>query len=291
MLPLQVVETAPQGAYLDGGVYGPLFVPKSQLPPELKGGDTLRVFLYQDSGRVLATARHPYLELGMVGALKVVEVNAGTAYLELGIPKDLVVPVSEQKTKFEVGSKAVVYVAQDERGRLFGTQRFHRYLQDSAPAGRYRGAQRVVCVPLARTPLGYRAAVDDTYFGVIYAQNDSAELTMGKRYDGYVLRQREDGRLDLTLQQPGRAGVESAAVRILRAIPPQGRLSLGDHSPPEEIERELGMSKGKFKKAIGHLYRQRLITISDGGLSLTAAGLAQVSDLSHIKAEGDEDPS
>ena len=96
MIERKVVDITDQGAFVDAGVFGDLFVPRKQLPKELKIGDMLRVFLYKDGGRVLATARHPYLEVGMVGRLTVTSIDCGTVYMDLGIPKELVVPVSER---------------------------------------------------------------------------------------------------------------------------------------------------------------------------------------------------
>ncbi|MCI6797191.1 MAG: S1-like domain-containing RNA-binding protein, partial [Succinatimonas sp.] len=117
MIRRPVLSLSDQGAFVDGGKYGELFVPRSQLPKDLSAGDELRVFLFKDSGRVLATARHPYLELGMIGRLRVTEIDCGTVYMDLGIPKELVVPVSEQRSIFEVGQQVMVYVAMDDQGR------------------------------------------------------------------------------------------------------------------------------------------------------------------------------
>ena len=129
MIDLRVVDITDQGAFVDAGTYGDLFVPNKQLPDELEIGNLLRVFLYKDSGRVLATARHPYLECGMCGRLTVTSIDCGTVYMDLGIPKELVVPVSEQRSAFEVGQSVLIYVTIDEQGRLFGTQRFNKYIR------------------------------------------------------------------------------------------------------------------------------------------------------------------
>ncbi|MBU3827170.1 MAG: hypothetical protein IAA31_06750 [Candidatus Anaerobiospirillum merdipullorum] len=268
-IPLTVVDIKDAGAYVDADVYGNLFVPHSQLPADLKIGDKLEVFLYHDGGRVLATAKKPYLELGMVGALRVNSIECGTAYLDLGIPKELVVPVSEQRGYFETGTYVLIYVAIDDDGRLFGTQRFSRYLSDVAPAHTYASGDEVTIVPLARTPLGLRVAVDDQYFGLIYRTELKQPLTLGKRMRAYILQQREDGKLDLGLQRPGRGGVEQAADEIWQLLQrAQGQLPFGDKSDPEEIEDYLHISKGKFKKAIGALYKQRLIEIYDDKIVL-----------------------
>ncbi len=261
---LQVTAIKDEGAYVDGAEYGSLFVPHSQLPRDLKVGDQLRVFLYADGGRVLATARRPYLELGMAGSLKVNSIDCGTVYLDMGIPKELVVPVSEQRGYFDVGAHVIIYVAIDDQGRLFGTQRFNRYVSDKAPAGTYQAGDEAVLVPLAHTPLGVRAIVDDRYFGLIHKNEIKGELRLGKRIKGYIRRAREDGRLDLTLQEPGRSGVEHTAEDIYALLQRAGgELPFGDKTAPEEIEAHLHMSKGRYKKAIGALYRQRKILIED----------------------------
>lgn len=272
---LKVVEIRDAGAYLDGQDFGTLFVPHSQLPKDLTVGSELEVFLYVDGGRVLATARKPYLELGQIGLLRVNSIDCGTVYLDMGIPKELVVPVSEQRSYFEVGSYVMVFVAMDEEGRLFGTQRYSRYLSDAAPPRTYKKGDQAVIVPLAHTPLGMRVAVDDRYFGLLYRSECKGEVRIGKRLKGYIIGQRPDGRIDVSLQEPGMPGVEHAGSELLSLLKRSGgTLPFGDKSSPEEIEDYLHMSKGKFKKAIGGLYKQRLIELSDKEIKLTDAGRA-----------------
>lgn len=277
MISRKVVKITDQGAFIDGDSFGELFIPRKQLPANLEIGDALRVFLYVDGGRVLATARRPYLQKGMVGRLMVTSIDCGTAYLDLGIPKELLVPVSEQRTNFEVGSSALIYIAEDNYGRLFGTQRLNRYLKDVPPAGKYKVGQKVTCVPVERTPLGYRVAVDDLYYGLIYASSQKGEIRSGKRYDAYVVNIRDDGRLDISMQEPGRSGVEHAASELLDIIfKNKGSLPFSDKSSPEDIENYLHMSKAKFKKTIGLLYKQRFIEIHDNSVTLTEAGREEI---------------
>lgn len=274
MIRRQVVSVTDQGAFIDGGEYGELFIPRSQLPKGISVGDEMRVFLFKDSGRVLATARHPYLELGSIGRLKVNEIDCGTVYMDLGIPKELVVPISEQRSIFEVGQSVMVYVAMDDEGRLFGTQRYNRYIRD-VPEKRnmFRRFQKVTCVPIAHTPLGYKAVVDDYVYGVMYKDNEKGEIRIGKRYEGYIINVRPDGRLDVSLQQPGVGGIESAAAELMKILQTSGGfLGFNDKSPAEDIEDYLHMSKGRFKKAIGHLYKQRFIEIIESGIRLTPQG-------------------
>lgn len=283
-----VASLSDQGALVDCGSHGELFVPRSQLPRYIKEGDRLRVFLYQDSGRVLATARKPLLELGMAGRLRVASVDCGTAYLDMGIPKQLVVPISEQRYEFEPGDLVPIFVAMDSYGRLFGTQRFNRYIHELPLRGRYRRFDRVKCVPVARTPLGWRAVIDDDCYGVMYKDAEKGEVELGRRYDGYIIMIRPDGRLDVSLQEPGAGGVDHAALELMQALEhSNGSLGFNDRSDPREIEDYLHMSKGKFKKAIGHLYKLRLIEILPDGIKLTGKGHEEIEKRLHGSKHGE----
>ena len=156
---------------------------------------------------------------------------------------------------------------------MFGTQRFNRYINDFAKPGEYKPGQRVCLVPVSHTPLGFRTIVDDHVYGLIYKNEQKGEIQIGKRYSGWIINVREDGRIDVSLQEPGRSGVEHAAADILQALLNSGgELDFNDKSDPDEIEDYLHMSKGKFKKAIGHLYKERLIEITDEGIKLTEKG-------------------
>lgn len=273
MVELEVCEISDKGAFVNAKEHGALFIPNSQLPEGLEVGNMMRVFLYKDADRVLATARRPYIELGMTGNLRINCVKNATAYLDLGIPKELVLPVSEQRFRMFEGDNALVYVSIDERGRLFGTQCFNRYIRDKARKDEFQVDERVKVVGVAHTPLGYRVIVNDSVYGLIYASEQKGELTIGKRYDGYITAVRNDGRLDVSLQEPGRDGIEHAAEDIMQALHfEKGHLGFNDKSDPKEIEDFLHMSKGRFKKAIGSLYKQRLIAIVDNGIELTDEG-------------------
>ena len=287
MCVLEVIDISDQGCFVDAKEHGSLFVPRSQIPQDLQIGDNLRVFLYVDGHRVLATAKHPYLECGMTGRLTVTSIECGTVYMDLGIPKELVVPVSEQRGSFEVGRSSLIHVAIDEQGRLFGTQRLNKYIEDKAPLGIYKKNQKVRVVPVSRTPLGFRVVVDDKYYGLIYKDNQKGPLYVGKRYDGFILNARDDGRLDITLQEMGLDGIQNAAKIILQALYlSNGQLSFNDRSSPEIIEDFLHMSKAKFKKAIGHLYKHQLIVIKTDGIEITQKG--QEEYLQHQKTKKSE---
>ncbi len=273
MIPLPVVSITDKGAFVDAQEHGELFVPNSQLPEGLQEGDMLRVFIYQQSGRSVATAKHPYFELGQTGLLKVTAINHKTVYLDLGLPKELVLPISEQRRKLKVGDWALVLIALDERGRMFATQCFNRYIRDKAYKDEFTFNQKVKLVAVATTPLGLRVIVDDKVYGLIYNSEHAQPLRLGKRYDGYIQRVRPDGHLDVSLQGNGREGISQAAFEILKALHLNaGHMDFNDKTSPEEIESTLHMSKSRFKKAIGSLYKERLITIGEQGIDLTEHG-------------------
>lgn len=275
MVPLPVVEISDKGVMVDGAEFGKLFIPRSQVAQELHLGDTLRVFIYQHSGRFLATAKRPYFELGMTGRLRVTSIEHDTVYLDLGIPKELVLPRSEQRRQFAVGDEALVLIAIDELGRLYASQCFNRFIRDTATPDEFVSQQEVKVVAIAHTNLGYRAIVDDRVYGLIYESEQHGELQIGKRYDGYITAVRPDGRLDVSLQISGQKGTEQAAADVLQALfYSQGHLHFNDRSSPQEIEDYLHISKKRFKSAIGYLYKNRLIVITDHGIDLTDQGRA-----------------
>lgn len=275
MVERPIVSLSDKGAMLDAGSLGELFLPHSQLPEGAEIGSLVKVFIYNEGSRFCATAKRPYLQLGMAGLLKVSDVRTGTVYLSLGIPKDLVVPISEQRIKRtpRIGSNLLVMVALDEHGRLYGTQNFNRFVRDVAYPREFKAQQPVKVVAVAQTPLGFRVIVDDKVYGLIYRTDQKGELIIGKRYDGFIKMVRQDGRLDVTLQPGGREGVELASQDILQALGrSDGFLSFNDKSDPQLIEDYLHMSKVKFKKASGFLYKERLIELLDDGIQLTEKG-------------------
>ena len=269
MIELEVLNITEQGAFVDAKDYGELFIPKSQLPLTLKISDLLRVFLYNDGTRILATARHPYLELGMLGRLRVNAIENGTCYLDLGIPKELVLPVSEQRQNICLGQEIIVYVAKDDYDRLYATQKYMHYFSDLVEPHTYKKGEEVTVVAIGHTPLGYRVVVNDRHYGLLYKDEVRTPIKFGKRLKGYISKVRDDNKLDVTLSEMGASGIEHAASELLAMLNTAGGfLPFNDKSAPDEIEDYLHMSKGKFKKAIGNLYKRRLIEISHDGIRL-----------------------
>lgn len=269
---LQVVKHTDFGLYLDGGDRGEILLPKRYVPKNepTEAGDWLNVFLYLDSeDRVIATTLKPKVQVGGFASLKVVEVNRVGLFLDWGLPKDLLLPHSEEKRPLQVGDYCVVYVYLDDRTRrITATARLDRYL-DNTPAN-YRVGQAVDLLVVERTDLGYKAIIDGKHWGLIHKNEIFKFLRNGMREQGYIKELRADGKISLSLQPVGAGAGDALGERILAALREAGgMLALSDKSPPELISRQFGVSKGNFKKAIGGLFKQGLIVIHDDRIELT----------------------
>lgn len=268
---LQIVKYTDFGLYLDGGDEE-ILLPRRYIPRDqhCEVGDWLEVFVYLDSeDRIIATTQRPRVQVGGFASLKVVEINSVGLFLDWGLPKDLFMPHSEERRPLQVGDYCVVHVYLDPRTRrITATARLDRYL-DRTPA-RYHSGQSVDLLVVERTDLGFKAIIDGRHWGLIHKNELFKFLRPGMRETGYIREQRADGKISLSLQPVGRAAGDQLAEQILdRLREAGGRLALGDHSPPEEISRLFGVSKGNFKKAIGGLYRRGLIIIDEQGIALS----------------------
>ncbi len=268
---LQIVKHTDFGLYLDGGDEE-ILLPRRYIPRDqhCEVGDWLEVFVYLDSeDRIIATTQRPRVQVGGFASLKVVEINSVGLFLDWGLPKDLFMPHSEERRPLQVGDYCVVHVYLDPRTRrITATARLDRYL-DRTPA-RYHSGQSVDLLVVERTDLGFKAIIDGRHWGLIHKNELFKFLRPGMRETGYIREQRADGKISLSLQPVGRAAGDQLAEQILdRLREAGGRLALGDHSPPEEISRLFGVSKGNFKKAIGGLYRRGLIIIDEQGIALS----------------------
>ncbi|WP_323745850.1 CvfB family protein [Alloalcanivorax profundimaris] len=263
---LPVLRRVRAGLLLDGGALGELLLPARELGDDAPPA-SLRVFVYEDGdGRPRASARLPRLLPGQVGRLRVVSVNRVGAFLDWGLPKDLLLPFAEQGNRPEPGRWQTVRVVRDRAGRLFASARLDRWLDDTCDA--FAQGEAVPLVVVQRTELGYKVAVADRYWGLLAVDGDRA-LKPGQRLTGYVARLRADRRLSLSLDPPGAAKREGVAERVLQRLRREdGFLPLGDKSPPDDIRAAFGCSKNAFKQAIGKLYKDGEIVIEPAGIRL-----------------------
>lgn len=214
---LQVVKHTDFGLYLDGGADGEILLPRRYVPKDEPSevGDWLNVFLYLDSDdRPIATTLKPKAQVGQFASLKVVQINRIGLFLDWGLPKDLLLPHSEEKRPLQVGDYCVVYLYLDERTRrITATARLDRYL-DRTPA-RYQAGQAVDLLVVEPTPLGFKAIIDGQHWGLIHKNEAFKFLRGGMREQGYIKEMRADGRISLSLQPVGQEARDSLSEQIL----------------------------------------------------------------------------
>lgn len=266
---LQILHEKPFGLFLDGGDLGEILLPHREIPRGSSLGEFLDVFLYNDSeDRPVATLLRPKVMPGQFGRLKCVAVTGVGAFLDWGLPKDLLVPFREQKVRMDVGKNYLVHVHLDEQtGRIVASTRLTRHM-DQTPHDFYPG-QAVELIVFAKTDLGYKAVVNNTHSGLIFANDVFQPLQPGEALKGYIAVVRPDGKIDLTLHASGRGKIDDLEARILAELEARGGFwPIGDHSTAAEINDELGVSKRAFKQATGALFRKQQITIEDKGIRL-----------------------
>ncbi|WP_165667099.1 CvfB family protein [Metapseudomonas otitidis] len=267
---LPVAKHTDFGLYLDGGAEGEILLPRRYVPKDqpCEVGDWLNVFVYLDSeDRLIATTQKPKVQVGGFASLKVVEINRIGLFLDWGLPKDLLLPHSEEKRPLQVGDYCVVYVYLDRSRRITATARLDRYL-DTTPAT-YSVGQEVDLLVVEQTDMGFKAIIEDRHWGLIHRNEVFKFLRSGMREKGYIREIRPDGKIALSLQPQGQAASSDLAERILERLRAEGcRLALSDKSPPEVIAQMFNVSKGNFKKAIGGLYKRGEIVIHEDGIEL-----------------------
>jgi predicted RNA-binding protein (virulence factor B family) len=267
---LTVLEVGAHSAILDGGSWGRLLLDLKQCERALSPGDELEVFIYRNSeGQPLATTLRPFAELGQVAWLKVVEINQFGAFVDWGLEKDLFIPFAEQQQPLTQGAHTLVRVYLDNQGRLAGSTRIDHWIAESSP--NLKAGQKVRLIIADRTELGFKAIINHECWGLLYNADLYRRIRKGQVMDGYVQRIRDDGKIDLTLNQPGfsRGKMDEISDKILAALEENdGFLALTDKSPPPEIYARFAVSKKVFKQAIGALYKQRLIALESAGIRL-----------------------
>ncbi len=268
---LKIVKRVDFGLYLDGGDEGEVLLPKRYCTPQMRIGDELNVFIYLDQDeRIVATTEQPLAKVGEFAYLEVAWTNQYGAFLKWGPMKDLFCPFREQKQRMEQGHSYIVYVMEDtESHRLMATAKVERYI---APLRGNKGGlhgDAANCLVWQKTDLGFKVIVDNKYQGLLYDNQIFQPLHTGDRLTAYIDHVRQDGKIDMTLQPTGRQHTLDFAEVLLRYLHENdGFCNLGDKSPSELIYDRFKVSKKAYKKAIGDLYRRRLITISDEGIRL-----------------------
>tara|TARA_B100000780_G_scaffold276563_1_gene245389 strand:+ start:1336 stop:2169 length:834 start_codon:yes stop_codon:yes gene_type:complete len=266
---LVVVKKVDFGVYLNGNELGDILLPERYVPASCKLEDELDVFIYLDSEDLLiATTQTPKAMVGECAYLKVVEVNAVGAFLDWGLPKDLLVPYGEQQKPMEVGHSYVVRLYIDEASdRIAASSRLNKFLVDTSPY--FKPQQAVELLICERTDLGYKAVINQAVIGLLFNSDVIRPVSYGQTLEGYIKQIREDNKLDLCLQLVTREALDALSKQILAFIETEGgQTTLTDKSTPEDIARQFGVSKSSYKKALGKLYQKRLVLIGKQSVSL-----------------------
>src|SRR5574344_2302562 len=266
---LEVVKFVDFGLYLDGGEEGEILLPSRYVPEGVKEKDVLRVFIYLDNEeRLVATTLNPYIKVGEFASLKVAWVNKYGAFLDWGLMKDLFVPFREQKMKMQQGKEYFVYCYVDEESyRVVASAKIEHFLSKDMPE--YQDGDKVDIIIWQKTELGFKAVIENKYSGLVYGNEVFQTLHSGMKMEAYVKHVREDGKIDLELQQGGARKVDDFPESLLNYLKENdGFTEMNDKTDAEVIYSEFGVSKKTFKKAIGELYKKRLIVLKEDGIHL-----------------------
>ncbi len=270
---MRVIKRLPFGAILvhdEDESAEEVLIPKRYEPENCQINDSFEVFVYLDSeDRIIATTETPFAHVDGFGFLKVIDVNNTGAFFDWGLSKDLLVPYGEQIYPVKVGSYHMVYLYLDDRSsRITGSLKIDKWLKEESFY--LKQDQQVDLMIYAKTELGFKAIVNNDYSGLLYENEIFQTLNIGDRVQGFIKNIRPDNKIDLTLQKPPEQTRDALTDTILEDLKQQGGSSnLTDKSKPEDIYAYYGVSKKSYKKALGALYKKRLIVIDKDKISLT----------------------
>lgn len=273
---LSILDINAKGAYVDGEKYGPVFLRKA--PKTLQIGDRVNAFLYaeteskdnKDANSIVAIfigEKEAHAKIGECAYLKVVSVGDHGAFLDWGLPKDLLLPYSEQAFPVKQGDSCVVYITTDDNDRAVATTLLYHYLDEDG--SNLRQGDAVDLLIASKSELGFKAVINNKYLGLIFHKELSQPLRFGSRMKGWVKLIREDGKIDLSINTLDKKTRDQLESKILNKLQKEGgRLMLSDKSSPDSIFSAFSVSKKNFKRALGSLYKQRLINIESDHIDL-----------------------
>lgn len=268
---MQVLKQVDFGIFLDGGKYGNILLPRRYVPEGVKLGDILEVFVYLDSDDcIIATTLTPKVMVGQCAFLEVKELNAVGAFLDWGLPKDLLVPFSEQHKPMEAGRSYVVNVFLDEHSsRITASSRLSLHLEERASG--FTLQQAVDLIICGRSDLGFKAVINHTHLGLVFRDDAPRTLLYGEHLSGFIKDIRDDRKIGLSLKPTVNNSVirdELTEIILAHLQANNGISTLTDKSEPEEIYHQYRVSKGNYKNALSKLYKERKIVITKDKITL-----------------------
>ena len=268
---LEVARDTDYGYFLEAKDGEEVLLPNVYvMEDEMPMGSLIDVFVYTDSeDRPVATTKMPYAKLGEYGYFTVVDYKSYGAFVNWGLPKDLFVPLSQQKEYFNIGKKYILRICLDEQtGRLYGTQKIGKYFNRDMKG--LHQTKELDAIVLAKTPLGYKVVADNQYEGMLFDNEIFEEIRVGDRKKVYIKNVRKDFKLDLSLQPIGKKAVLSQAqgsvLQLLKEA--DGTLPFTYKSDAEEIKKVFGMSKKNFKRTLTELIDSKKIELKDDSIVL-----------------------
>lgn len=265
---LKIVKRVEFGVYLadTDNAEERVLLPGKEVPEGTQIGDVISVFIYRDSkDRLISTTREPLISVGQTALLRVTDVGKYGAFLDWNLEKDLLLPFKEQTTQLKPGDKCLVALYIDKSNRLCTTMKVYRYLRTDSPYQKNDMVEGVVYE--INEKFGVFVAVDDCYSGLIPAREPAQGIRVSDRLKMRVADVLEDGKLTLSIRDKAYIQMNKDADEIMKLIERKGgKLSINDKADPELIRCETGMSKNEFKRAVGNLYKQRLIMIETDGI-------------------------
>ena len=264
---LDVKKISSTGATLASDA-GDILLPRKYVPAGTMAGDAVDVFVYRDSkDRLIATTRTPKVRVGEFAVLEVRDMAPVGAFLDWGLEKDLLVPFSEQPVPMKKGERHLVRVYLDNSGRIAASARIEKFLETADIP--LKAGDEVDLMIYALTGLGAKVIINGRCAGLLFKSELYGKPAPGARFKGYIGKVRDDGKIDVTLKKRGHQGMEGSKERVLKTLAATGGfLPLGDKSPPDLIGEVLKMSKKTFKKAVGSLYKEGFIELTEQGIKL-----------------------
>lgn len=266
---MKVLRKVDFGMYLEGGPTGDILLPKRYIPKGTKIGDELDVFIYLDQDeRPIATTQKPLAMVGDFAYLRVAWTNEHGAFLDWGLMKDVFCPFREQKMRMEKDRSYIVHIHLDEDSyRIVASAKIEHFLSKEAPE--YKKGDKVDILVWQKTDLGFKVIIDNKFQGLIYDDQVFRNLHTGDKAKAYISAIRPDGKIDVALQKEGREQTLDFAERLYEYLfKHDGYCPYTDKSAAEDIYAEFNVSKKVFKKAVGDLYKRRLITLAPDGIEL-----------------------
>jgi uncharacterized protein len=266
---LQVLRSVDFGLYLDAGELDSVLLPIRYVPAGAKVGDWLDVFIYHDSeDRLIATTETPFVKVGECAYLKVISTTPIGAFVDWGLSKDLLIPFGEQVEPMLEGQSYPVFAFLDPRTkRITGSTKIGRHLNEMALY--LSPEQPVEFLTYQRTDLGYMGVIENRCLGLLFHQDILQPIDIGQRLKGFVKEIRRDNKVTLCLQLQGQQARDQLSQQILDYLKAgDGSSTITDKSSPDDIYQQFNASKASYKRALGALYKQRLIRIDKNKVTL-----------------------